>query len=186
MSGSGMPDLATPLSAIDDLLSVIANRVEIDMIFGLRVKLLGREIERRPVRHYLGRVFATFASLVLGLPVYETQCGAKLFGSTPELEEILREPFCSRWIFDVEIIARFVQLNGSAPERVRDRIYEFPLYAWRDVPGSEVKPERLLASQRRAFGHPESLHAPQDFRDQGRPFERAPIGWIGSPTRNTR
>jgi glycosyltransferase involved in cell wall biosynthesis len=148
-SGSGYvgfwdADLATPLSAIDDLLGVIGNRAEIDMIFGSRVKLLGREIERRPARHYLGRVFATFASLVLGLPVYDTQCGAKLFRVTPELEEILREPFCSRWIFDVEIIARFVQLNGSDPERVRGRIYEFPLYVWRDVPGSKVKPRDFL------------------------------------------
>ena len=95
-------DLATPLEAIPELLSVFDEQPEILMVFGARVKLLGRRVERLAVRHYLGRVFATVVSNILRMPIYDTQCGAKLFRSTPELAQALTTPFLSRWIFDVE------------------------------------------------------------------------------------
>lgn len=137
-------DLATPLEAIDDLLSVFAAQPGVDIVLGARVKLLGRRIERRPHRHYLGRVFATCASLVLDLPVYDTQCGAKLFRVTPDLQRVLAEPFVSRWIFDVEMLARFLKLYVADQERARGMIYEFPLDSWRDVPGSKIRPKDFL------------------------------------------
>jgi dolichyl-phosphate beta-glucosyltransferase len=129
-------DLATPLTAIDDMLAVFPANPSIDLIMGSRVKLLGRNIRRRAARHYLGRVFATVASLTLNLPVYDTQCGAKLFRASPELLSVLEKPFLSRWIFDVELIARFIQLKGL--EAVSNSIYEYPLHSWYDVPGSKV------------------------------------------------
>ena len=131
-------DLATPLDAIDDLLQILLDRPEIQMVFGSRVKLLGRDVERRPIRHYLGRIFATVVSVLLRMPIYDTQCGAKLFRATPELRQVLSEPFSSRWVFDVELLARFIRLHGSV-ETCRTTIYEFPLLVWRDVAGSKVK-----------------------------------------------
>jgi glycosyltransferase involved in cell wall biosynthesis len=126
-------DLATPLSAIPLLCGVLEERPEVQMVLGSRVRLMGREIERYARRHYLGRVFATAASLILRLPVYDTQC------STDRLREILQEPFRARWTFDVELLARFLWSDpaGSLPDPLRT-IYEYPLPVWRDVGGSKL------------------------------------------------
>ncbi len=130
-------DLATPLDAVDRFLQVLACRSDIEMVFGARVKLLGRHVERRAVRHYLGRIFATTVSTMLRTPIYDTQCGAKLFRVRPETRSVFAEPFLSRWVFDVEIIARYLNLWRS--ERKADTaVYEYPLETWVDIAGSKV------------------------------------------------
>jgi len=136
-------DLATPLEAISDFLAEFALRRDCLMVFGARVQLLGRRIDRSVLRHYLGRVFATVASLVLRLSVYDTQCGAKLFRVTPVTVSLFATPFCSRWTFDVEIIARYIQKVGSVTTAA-SQMFEFPLYIWKDVAGSKVKPRHFL------------------------------------------
>lgn len=141
-------DLATPLDTIPELLQILLDRPELQMVFGARVKLLGRSIERRAVRHYLGRLFATAVSVTLQLPIYDTQCGAKLFRATPELRQILREPFGSRWVFDVEILARFIRLHNLDRQAVINAIYEFPLHMWKDVAGSKVRPRDFFRAFR--------------------------------------
>lgn len=139
-------DLATPLDAIDKLLNVLDARPDINMIFGSRVKLLGRTVSRKPIRHYLGRIFATAVSLTLGLAIYDTQCGAKLFRVQPHLPEVLAEPFLSRWVFDIEILARYIALCGYDASRVEEMIYEFPLQKWTDVEGSKVRAKDFLVA----------------------------------------
>ena len=133
-------DLATPLYVIPQLLSKLIENPELQMIFGARVRLLGHAIHRNPLRHYLGRCFATSVSIVLGLPIYDTQCGAKLFRITPVLKSIFALPFQSRWIFDVEIIARFLAIHNRDVSIAFDAIYENPLPRWEDVAGSKVHP----------------------------------------------
>lgn len=133
-------DLATPLGQIIDLGDVLVTRPEIDMVFGARVKLLGRHVDRRATRHYLGRIFATVVSTVLRLPIYDTQCGAKIFRVTQDTNALFAEPFSSRWVFDVEIIARFIRKRGYDMQSVEAAIYEFPLPEWRDIAGSQVRP----------------------------------------------
>jgi dolichyl-phosphate beta-glucosyltransferase len=139
-------DLATPLEVIPQLLRKLAVNPKLQMIFGARVRLLGHAIHRNPLRHYLGRCFATAVSIVLGLPIYDTQCGAKLFRITPVLQSILALPFQSRWIFDVEIIARFLAVHNLDASFAFDAIYENPLPRWEDVAGSKVRPSDFFVA----------------------------------------
>ncbi len=133
-------DLSTPP---EELLRLLAVRQQEDcsVLIAARVGLLGRGIERTTLRHYLGRLFATAASLALGLSVYDTQCGAKLFRRTPALERALTQPFHSRWAFDVELLARLTRGSDALPV---DSIWEEPLMVWRDVPGSKLTPRHMV------------------------------------------
>jgi dolichyl-phosphate beta-glucosyltransferase len=133
-------DLAVPLDEIPEFISLMTGNERLDMVFGSRVRLLGRQIERRPVRHYLGRVFASCASLMLRLPIYDTQCGAKIFRLTPEFHDVMKDPFLSRWVFDVEILARYIKLQGGRTYSLSQSMFEFPLKRWNDISGSKVRP----------------------------------------------
>jgi glycosyltransferase involved in cell wall biosynthesis len=138
-------DLATPLNAIGRFADVLRSRPELELVMGSRVSLLGRNIRRSTVRHFTGRVFATAASLVLRLPVYDTQCGAKLFRATESLRAIIGQPFEARWIFDVEILARMMRQSREDVGRTGPlQIYEYPLDDWCDVGGSTLKASDFL------------------------------------------
>jgi len=134
-------DLATPLDALNDFYDILESRADIELVMGSRVRLLGRSIERSPIRHYLGRVFATAASLCLGLSVYDTQCGAKLMRAG-YAKTLFEEPFLTRWLFDIEIIARMIRHRGIAS--AAQGIFEFPLFEWKDVAGSKVRPQEFF------------------------------------------
>jgi dolichyl-phosphate beta-glucosyltransferase len=133
-------DLATPLDAVPEFLHALDENPHVELVCGARVKLMGRAIHRQPARHYLGRVFSTVASWALGLNLYDTQCGAKLFRATPRMKLAFARPFLTRWLFDIEILSRLSVLHrhnlGAAIDRVT---YELPLREWRDVAGSKVK-----------------------------------------------
>ena len=129
-------DLATPLEELPSFFEVFRDKPQIEMVFAARIRLLGREISRRPGRHYVGRVGATLISASLGLAIYDTQCGAKLFRVNDDIRSLFAQPFLSRWIFDVEIIARYVQRVGR--DVAARKIHELPIRRWQDVQGSKV------------------------------------------------
>lgn len=127
-------DLATPLEEIEPMVQWAEKGY--DVVMGLRLMRLGARVKRKPLRHYLGRCFATVASMMLDLPVYDTQCGAKLF-RREVVEAIFPEQFITRWLFDVELLARYKKVFGR--ERATEKIYEFPLFQWQDIDGSQLK-----------------------------------------------
>lgn len=140
-------DLATPLEAIAPMSAELERHPTAVALFGSRVRMLGRNVQRDPLRHYAGRVFATVVSLMLQVPIYDSQCGAKLFRVSPQVEHLFADEFISPWIFDVEILARLRASVG--PERwarAGELIREYPLEAWYDVAGSKLKSSDFVRS----------------------------------------
>jgi dolichyl-phosphate beta-glucosyltransferase len=132
-------DLATPLEVIPHFEALLAAHPQIDIVMGSRVRLLGNSVERKAGRHYLGRVFATVVSWMLQAHVYDTQCGAKLLRATPLVQALFAAPFLSRWVFDVELLARYLDACAAQGRDGRQAIKEMPLEHWRDVAGSKVR-----------------------------------------------
>lgn len=130
-------DLATPIAECERLIAEL-QRTGAHAVLGSRVGLLGWDIDRRAARHYLGRVFATLASLAVGFRVYDTQCGAKVFRWSPALEQAIRTPFRSRWAFDVEILGRLAAQLRITGVPVHAGVLEMPLRHWTEKPGSKL------------------------------------------------
>jgi glycosyltransferase involved in cell wall biosynthesis len=131
-------DFSTSPGELCALLAELEARPDLDVLIASRVLLVGRRVERNPMRHYLGRVFATLAANILRTPFYDTQCGAKLFRRTPALESALALPFVSRWAFDVELLGRLLIGTKGIPGVPLARMREVPLEQWVDVGGSKV------------------------------------------------
>jgi dolichyl-phosphate beta-glucosyltransferase len=125
-------DLATPLGEILRFRRCLQRRSWVSMVTGCRIALAGRGVRRSRARHYAGRVVATLATLAVGMPYYDTQCGAKLLRAGDWVEAAFGDPFVTRWVFDVELIARIRRLGRA------EGLYELPVLAWKDVPGSKV------------------------------------------------
>jgi dolichyl-phosphate beta-glucosyltransferase len=139
-------DLATPLHVIDEFATELDLSPGVDVVMAARVRLLGRQIHRSGVRHVVGRLYGTLASVALRLPVYDTQCGAKLFRASHALTRALGARFTSPWGFDVELLQRLQSVWG---DNGASRIVEIPLLEWRDVGKSKVS----LSAGGRAFLH---------------------------------
>jgi glycosyltransferase involved in cell wall biosynthesis len=132
-------DLATPGAELLRMVDILESRADLMAVFGSRVVRLGSQIERSPFRHYTGRVFATVASVALGVAVYDTQCGAKVFRVDANFKAAIEEPFRSAWSFDVVLCQRLFEGTSELPGLPIDSFLEMPLDVWRDVGGSNVK-----------------------------------------------
>ena len=134
-------DLATPLEEIDRFMQVAEQKEGLLMVCGSRVQRLGSNIRRKPLRHYMGRTFATAVSRILRLPVYDTQCGAKIFRKDVA-ETVTKERFMSPWFFDVEIFARIILAYGYGA--CMDKCFEYPLDTWIEKGDTRLKTKDFL------------------------------------------
>ncbi len=127
-------DLATSLEECYEIALNLKN--DITFVFGSRIKRIGANIDRKRSRFLIGRVIATTISTILKLPVYDTQCGCKVF--TKDLaKEVFIKPFISKWLFDVEIFQRILALYGR--EKALNKMIEIPLKSWIEKGDSKVK-----------------------------------------------
>ena len=127
-------DLATTLEECLEISEHVNS--EIVLAFGSRISKIDTTIDRKTVRHYIGRVVATLISNQLKLPIYDTQCGCKIFDRELS-KEVFLEKFISKWLFDVEIFHRIIKLHSNDQMRLIAR--EIPLKSWIDYDDSKVK-----------------------------------------------
>lgn len=133
-------DLSTPLAEVDHLRAALLANPACRLAMGSRVKRLGSNIDRRIARHVLGRIFAACASGILGLSVYDSQCGAKLF-RRDTVDIFFGQPFLTRWLFDLEMLVRMRNAIGLAG---MDAACEVPLSRWTEVGGSKLRLREMI------------------------------------------
>jgi len=127
-------DLSTSLSECISLSKMTQGKVS--FVFGSRILKIDNNIQRKWYRFILGRIIATFISKILGVAVYDTQCGCKIF-SRSLAKKIFGSPFISKWLFDVEIFFRIILIYGE--KKLGIHVREVPLSKWIDTSDSRVK-----------------------------------------------
>jgi len=126
-------DLATGFQDYTRLVSKM-NIGRKKMVFGSRKKNEELLMQRTRFRKLASWAVGLFIKLIVGLPIKDTQCGAKVFKRTTA-SLVFNKEFNSRWLFDVEI---FIRLKKVYKEKVLDRIEEVALLKWNEVEGSKI------------------------------------------------
>lgn len=133
-------DLATPFSEIFRMYDYHQANPQYHFLLGSRIKLMGNNVQRSLVRHYFGRFFATIVSqAILKVPIYDTQCGAKVIKTALALE-LFKTPFSTRWLFDVELLLRYQRFDKKFESKTR----EIPLNHWHEKGNTKIKLSEFL------------------------------------------
>jgi dolichyl-phosphate beta-glucosyltransferase len=129
-------DLSTPLNEFLSLQKAIEQNPPIKIAIGARVQMLGKNIKRNLFRHWFSRIIATLICKVLDEPVYDTQCGAKLFTQLAAAD-LFKEKFLSKWLFDVELLARHKRKYGG--QQFKTTVVEMPVSNWTEKEDSKLR-----------------------------------------------
>ena len=127
-------DLSTSLEECKLLSKKINDKIK--FVFGSRIRKSNHVIKRKFHRFVIGRSIATIISLILGVSVYDTQCGCKIIDQKL-VNKSFGEVFSSRWLFDVEIFLRLINFYGK--DKFIEISKEVPLKSWVDTEDSRVK-----------------------------------------------
>jgi dolichyl-phosphate beta-glucosyltransferase len=138
-------DLATPLSAIQPCLDILSRRPDLRVVLGSRLPLLGRRIERNSRRRVAAKAFSFVVNRLMPLRIRDTQCGAKLFRWSDDVQESFSRPFSVNWVFDIEV---FLRLHSVWQSEWNQFVYEFPLDEWYEIGGSKLKPTDFVVAFR--------------------------------------
>jgi glycosyltransferase involved in cell wall biosynthesis len=130
LDADGAFNLATVETFLRNASELLASRPEYFAVWSSRVKLSGRNIQRNPKRHYLGRVINTFIGTFIPYIPYDSQSGLKVFRCDNSLNEITYKRFETKWLFDIELLIRMYNKNLA--------VYEQPVDFWRDVRGGSL------------------------------------------------
>jgi glycosyltransferase involved in cell wall biosynthesis len=129
-------DLATPLSELDRFVQAFLQNESIQSVVGLRKKEADAKIQRSFTRKIISTIMHTIIRHYIGLPIHDTQCGAKMFTSSLA-SKIFETRFIARWIFDIEIFLRIKHFLG--PDSLLNNVEQLHLKAWHDVPGTKLR-----------------------------------------------
>ena len=127
-------DLSTSLEECKLLSRKINDKIQ--FVFGSRIRKSNNVIKRKFHRFVIGRSIATIISSILGVSVYDTQCGCKIIDKKL-VNKSFGEVFSSRWLFDVEIFLRLINFYGK--DKFIEISKEVPLKSWVDTEDSRVK-----------------------------------------------
>ena len=141
-------DGATPPDAFDALVEHIG---EADVIIASRW-IPGSIVDPpQPLsRRMASRIFNGLVRLLFGVPIRDTQCGAKLIKGDI-LRRVLPDLGVTRWAFDVDLLFKLRRAGG--------RITEHPT-VWRDVAGSKLNVVRASLEMFLAISRLRLLYSP--------------------------
>jgi glycosyltransferase involved in cell wall biosynthesis len=129
-------DLATPLSELERFIQAFRQSDALQAVVGFRKKEANAKIQRSFSRKIISAIMHTIIRHYIGLPIHDTQCGAKMFTAILAAN-IFETPFIARWIFDIEIFLRIKHFLG--PDALLKNVEQLHLKAWHDVPGTKLR-----------------------------------------------
>jgi len=127
-------DLSTDFNDFKKLVNTLHKNNELLLVYGSRGKGKGN-IERNFFRNVFSKMVKLIVFLILGLPIEDTQCGAKVFRRN-SIPVAYHSAFLTKWLFDVEIFIRLKKHFGS--KNIMSKMHEQPLDRWIHVDDSKL------------------------------------------------
>lgn len=127
-------DLSTDFKDFDDLVKTIESS-KFKIVSGSRMSRMGANITKESARKIISKTINLIIRNILGMSFNDTQCGAKIM-DREIVNEMFREKFITKWLFDVEIFMKMRKFYGK--EKAISYICEQPLKRWIHADGSKL------------------------------------------------